>query len=442
MRRTLSGNISTWRCAALGLLIVSALCLAGVQANAQTFADQASDLLRRHNLIKAAEADVVGARERARVALGAWFPNMNLTSFYGHEEQLQPDADNTSLATREFDVTITQLLWDFGAANSTIRTAGLVVVQAEAGLNATRQNILLRAVTAYMNILRSQEVLKFAERSEVNIKRQTELENARVERGAGLSTDVLQAKQQLAGAQARRVLAQGALAVARNTYNTVFGVMPTALSAGDRPVVPASMLPADIDEAVAIALDNNFQLEAVNIGNEIAGEIVDTTRSSQLFPRFEVVGDAKFKNDVSGTQGYKREAVGKVQLSFPFNLGFTAINTLNASKSDHVSALKRYGETRDLVEEQIRNAWQNLITARETAGFLGNQADIVAEFLEQARRERQLGRRSLLDVLTGETQLINASSDAASAKADVDIAGFTLLSIMGQLDIDLITQSP
>ena len=373
------------------------------------------------------------------------------------------------------------MLWDFGATNSTIRTAGLVVVQAEVGLNAARQNILLRAVTAYVNILRSQEVLKFAERSEVNIKRQTELENARVERGAGLSTDVLQAKQQLAGAQARRVLARGALAIARNSYNTVLGTMPTAVSAEDRPVVPVSMIPGDIEEAVAIALDNNFQLEAVNFANEIAGEIVDTTRSSQLFPRFEVVGDAKFKNDVSGTVGYKREAVGKVQLSFPFNLGFTAINTLNASKSDHVSALKRYGETRDLVEEQARNAWQNLITARETAEFLGNQADIVAEFLgirsaargwsetqhrlvkacrrtaaasappspdnrrftflEQARRERQLGRRSLLDVLTGETQLINASSDAASAKADVDIAGFTLLSIMGQLDIDLIMQS-
>ena len=94
------------------LLILSTLCLAGVQANAQTFADEASDLLRRHNLIKAAEADVAGAPERARVALGAWFPNMNLISFYGHEDQIQPNTDNTSLATREFDVTITQLLWD------------------------------------------------------------------------------------------------------------------------------------------------------------------------------------------------------------------------------------------------------------------------------------------------------------------------------------------
>ena len=401
MKRTMSGTNSARGRVTVGLLASLALCLVGLEAGAQTFADRAGDLTSRHNLIKAAEADVAAARERARIALGGWFPNLNLLGFYGHENQVQPDTDNTSLATREFDVSVTQLLWDFGATNSTIRTAGLVIVQAEAGLNAARQDILLRAIVAYLNILRAQEVLKFAVRSEANIKRQTELENARVERGAGLSTDVLQAKQQLAGAQARRVRARGALAVARNSYKTVFGFMPDGISSADRPVLPASMVPQDVDEAVAIALDNNFQLEALNIANEIAGEIVDTTRSSQFFPRLEVVGDVKFKNDVSGTVGYKREAVGKVQLSFPFNLGFTAVNTLNASKSDHVSSLKRYGETRDLVEEQMRNAWQNLITARETAEFLRNQADIVAEFLEQARRERQLGRRSLLDVLTG-----------------------------------------
>lgn len=279
----MSGSNSARGRVTIGLLASFALCLVGVEASAQTFADRADDLLRRHNLIKAAEADVAAARERARVALGGWFPNLNLSSFYGHEHQVQPDADNTSLPTRELDLTVTQLLWDFGATNSTVRTAGLVIVQAEAGLNAARQDILLRAIVAYVNILRAQEVVKFAEQSEANIKRQTELENARVERGAGLSTDVLQAKQQLAGAQARRVRAQGALAVARNSYNTVFGFMPGAISAADRPVVPSSMVPQDIDEAVAIALDNNFQLEAVNISNEIAGEIVETTRSSSYF---------------------------------------------------------------------------------------------------------------------------------------------------------------
>ena len=70
------------------MLASLALCLVGLEAGAQTFADRASDLTSRHNLIKAAEADVAAARERARIALGGWFPNLNLTGFYGHENQV------------------------------------------------------------------------------------------------------------------------------------------------------------------------------------------------------------------------------------------------------------------------------------------------------------------------------------------------------------------
>jgi adhesin transport system outer membrane protein len=35
------------------------------------------------------------------------------------------------------------------------------------------------------------------------------------------------------------------------------------------------------------------------------------------------------------------------------------------------------------------------------------------------RKERRFGRRSLIDVLAGETALINASSDAASAENSI-----------------------
>ncbi|CAK0779291.1 hypothetical protein WCLP8_90002 [uncultured Gammaproteobacteria bacterium] len=45
----------------------------------------------------------------------------------------------------------------------------------------------------------------------------------------------------------------------------------------------------------------------------------------------------------------------------------------------------------------------------------------------QVHDELVLGLRSLIDVLSGETTLINAQSDAASAVADVAIAAFTLL---------------
>ncbi len=131
--------------------------------------------------------------------------------------------------------------------------------------------------------------------------------------------------------------------------------------------------------------------------------------------------------------GGEQDFLSMVQFIYPFNLGFTAVNSLRASKRGADSATGRYVDAKGKVEQQVRDAWDNLNTARENAMLLRNQANIAAEFLTLARKERKLGKRSLLDVLNGETNLVNAESDAASAERDVDIAAFTLLAVMGKL---------
>ena len=59
-------------------------------------------------------------------------------------------------------------------------------------------------------------------------------------------------------------------------------------------------------------------------------------------------------------------------------------------------------------------------------------------FLELARQERKAGNRTLLDVLGGETALINAQADAIAAQIEVLINSYTLLSLMGGLSIESI----
>ena len=69
-------------------------------------------------------------------------------------------------------------------------------------VHLTKQQLLLEGAQAYLNVLKANEKLQYAFRSEESIKKQTGIEESLVERGAGLSSDVLQAKQQLAGARA------------------------------------------------------------------------------------------------------------------------------------------------------------------------------------------------------------------------------------------------
>ena len=415
-----------------GVLLSAFLFAPG--AGAEILSAQIPDLLAGDNLVKAAEADVVSAREQARVALGNWFPNLDVSASYGYESQKPEKAVDTEIVPRELDLTITQLLWDFGSTNATLRSARLTLEQARAVLVASRQNLLLEAVSTYLDVLRAGDVLDFARQSEDNLIRQTGLENALVERGAGFSTDVLQAKVQLAGSSARRVRAEGALQVARNAYREVFGAAPGELSSMKSPTLPLDLLPQDVETAVEGAEKDNPQLLAASIGNAIAREAVKRSRASGFFPKLEGVLETKYKEDVGGTIGDETERLAKVQLTYPFNLGFTAVNTLRAARSSESATRLRYADARDVVEQQARDSWENLRTARENASLLKNQANIAAEFLDFARKERQLGRRSLIDVLAGETALIDASSDAASAEVDVSIAVYTLLNVMGRLE--------
>ena len=155
-------------------------------------------------------------------------------------------------------------------------------------------------------------------------------------------------------------------------------------------------------------------------------------------PLVEASAEANVKKENGGTAGSQQERLIKIEATYSFNLGATAINTLKASKQTHIATTNRYGDTKDATEEAARNAWDNLQTARQNTEHLHLQANIASEFLELARRERQLGNRSLIDVLAGETALINASSDAASADTDVAIAVFGLLNVINAVSVDVV----
>lgn len=398
-------------------------------------------VIDNHDRVRAAEARLTAARNRAREALGDWYPTLGQTLNAGHERQQNDGGDDSSTGFNEYDISLTQLLWDFGSTNAAIDKARLQVEEARYSLIETRQSLILEAVTAYMNLVRARATRDFADESEANIRRQTGLEEALVSLGSGFSTDVLQAKTQLAGAQARRAQNEGALINALNRYKAVFGRMPDDISALGEVPYPSAYLPTSLTQSVDISLETNPALKNAILAADIAVEDVRIAKADNFFPRIEASGERKFKKNVGGTIGSEQETLAKVEMTLDFNLGFTAINTLKASKSDLSASTFTAADTRRNIEEQVRNAWQQLDTARRTASHLNNQANIAAAFLELARNERQLGRRSLIDVLSGETNLINSRSDALSAETDVIIAAYGLLAATGQLNYDIIKRS-
>lgn len=428
--------IGRWRSLRWAVVAAVTLLVVAGPAAGRPLTDVLDELLATNKKIKAAEADMAVANEQVREALGAWFPKLDVTGSYGHERQLKGnDTRDTKVPPREVDLKITQLLWDFGSTNAAIENARLAYEQAKAALTAAEQAVLLEGITAYLDLARRRRLLDFARGSEENIKRQTALEDARVERGRGLPSDVLQAKTQLAGAQARRVRAEGTLQQAVNRYVAVFYKEPDE-EAMTEPRFPADSMPTSLDDVVKAALDDNPGLRRSRLSVTVARNNVVKATADKFAPTLNLNGQSKYENDFDGTLGQKHKQLVKVEMKYSINLGLTAINTIKASEYTFTATENRYGDAADTLVEQARNAWQELLTARENAGHLHNQANIAAEFLDLARKERDLGRRSLIDVLSAETALINASSDAASADTDVALSVYKILNVMGKLTLD------
>ena len=129
-----------------------------------------------------------------------------------------------------------------------------------------------------------------------------------------------------------------------------------------------------------------------------------------------------------------------LSLDWQFDFGMRARFVTEAADQSVASAKEKADYVRIQAIEEGRNAWSGWQSARERVEFLSNQVSMAASFLELARKERELGRRSLLDILNGEIGLINAQSDVTAARIDETIAAYRLMRATGQLSPELFRQ--
>jgi adhesin transport system outer membrane protein len=423
----------------LALTVVLGFVLCSSPALARPFFQLLEEIVSGHDLVKAAEARRDGAKARLSYARGERMPHLEAVANVGPERIDFPGDARTTNEVRDTQrLAARQLLFDFGRSGAGISRAQSGLERAEAELIAVRQEVLLQGVTACLDVLRHRERLRLARESEKRIIEQTGIEETLVTKGAGLASDVLQAKSQLAGARAQLARVEGQLAVARNRFMTVFGLEPTEdlLADLDLPVAPFDRAPSTQADAAAAALESSVEVQVASFNVDMARQDVAGAKAG-YFPRLHLVGEAERQHDDQGIDGTRTEARGMVELTWDVFSGGKQQALTREARSALMDHELRLDDLRKRVEERVAEAWQEMLTTRENARLLRDQAQILEEFLGLAKRERLLGTRSLLDVLNGEVGHLNAQSNAVSAETDRTVALYNLFHAMGKLDLDL-----
>ncbi len=417
--------------------IIVLLALPGT-GSAQGLRHILPELMNQHEQIKAAEANRDAAISILKQARGGWYPSVDLSSDAGKEGIRRTNHSHTSEWRNVQTLRGRQLVTDFGKTSGSIDRAREQVEQAKAELEQARQNVLLDGINAFLQVIKAREQLNYARQSEKNITKQTGMEETLEEKGAGLSSDVLQIKSHLAGARARRVMAQGKLRKARNRFKAVFKRMPTdeEIKGFTLPIKTFDKIPMSLEEVSQKTLDANPEILLARHDIQAAQHDL-TMRKAAYFPTLHLVLEGKRRENDDGASGVRYE--GRAGVEFNYNLlrGGSDVAAVSSARSEIHRLQNIKKNTVDLVEEDAANAWQNLLTSRENHKYLKEQAAISKAFLNLARKERTLGTRSLLDVLDGEINFIQATSQAVAARIDTYKAAYQLYYVMGSLRMDL-----
>ena len=185
-------------------------------------------------------------------------------------------------------VSVSQLLYDFGASGERVDSAELSARAQVWESRVSAEELVLDALTAHFDVVRYQAQFAIAQDNLEQHQQILEDVNARRQGGAGSSADVLRAESRLAEASAQQTSLQGQLAQAQNRYQELFFQVPTGLTLPmfELPEVP--VIEAALDDAITA----NAELQRSLFDTDAAQAEARATQASQL-PRLSAVVEGR-----------------------------------------------------------------------------------------------------------------------------------------------------
>jgi outer membrane protein len=412
---------------------------------ATNLAEVYADAVENDPTIAAAEANYRANREAVPLARAGYLPSISIS---GNTDQVNREFPKTTRPEENFNQyayrgELRQPLINANAWFS-LRSAAATVNQAEAQYRAAEQDLVLRVVTAYTDILRADDLVDSTRAEVAAVKRQLEQVQQRFEVGLVAITDVLESRATYDNAVARLIQAEGDNDIFFESLRLLTDeIYPRIEKFSDElPIVMPE--PADPDEWVRVALESNLQVEAARQGLVAARRNVRAVRSNRL-PTVD--GVASYSHSVQGGLNFfnfdapnQDTIIDITTYALQWQLPLYQGGQIGASVRQ---ARAREDEAQFLVDGQVRTVnrdVRNLMVAIRTdvsrVQARQRAIDSAESALEATETGYEVGTRNIVDVLLAQQRLYQSQFDYAQARYQYVLDMIQLKQAAGVLDGD------
>jgi outer membrane protein, adhesin transport system len=420
----------------LSLGMVSAnLLFNGSVATAQTLQEAIHQILQTHPEVRSVAYNRLGRDEEVRQAQSGYLPTLNFTAGTGWQDVQEPLDD--TLYPQQYTLSLRQNVFAGLATINEVDRQKSRVRSAAYRLGGTSENVALRTTEVYLNVLRRQELLRLSEENLETHLRIADQIKMRSESGVASKADSDQVMGRVSLAQANVVATKTNLLDAHSNYLSVVGNLPKDLQ---RPTPPTSLLPSSIEEAEQAALKQHPTLKSADADLEARHQQYDVAKAPYL-PVIDIEVDQNWQDDLD-TEGKDASLLAMIRLRYNLFNGFK--DQARRAETAHLISEAREirNNTHRQVVESIRLSWMAYQAAQQRIDYLKQRVTATSETAVSYTKQFNLGKRTLLDVLDTEAEVIDAKQALVEAEFNGLYSQYRILNGLGMLAKSLDLQWP
>lgn len=408
---------------------LSLLILSPAKLFAETHFMQVLAYVYQHDPRLAAEREALKALDQqVAVAYSGFRPNAFGEIDYGRRRSEIDDSGYVSGTTRTSSVVIEEQLFNGFGTQAKYDAAKARVEAGRSRLILKEEQVLLEAVSAYLNLAEKQRLLELNFTNKRNIHTQFRGATRRFETGDGTRTEVAQSESRLAEAESSLAAAQADWEKAYVAFERSTGVGADAI---DFPELTGA-LPATPQEARERALA--APEIALSVNEEETGTHEVDVASASIWPTLSLRGSlGEEEGTTAAGDSTVREQRITLNLRVPLYQGGAEYARVRAAKNNRQRLEYEVRDTERAAAERALQLWYAYQASARIIETSKKSAESAAHALKGVEAERREGLRTLIDVLDAQSELLARQTSQVRAEKNYRQDAYRLLAAIGGL---------
>lgn len=407
-----------------------------VTLNAQDLKTTISEVLSTSPIILERLNNYASTQEDINVAQAGYYPSLDLKLGAGMEKterRLQAGANpNQSYDFKVYQNSLSYTHNFFNGFSTTYQVKEQEYKTLSSAYSYVEKvnNTSFNMVNTYLEVMKNQELLRTAQEN-VRIDEQIFTKVSKLYK-AGLTTlsEVSKIESSLALAESNLIVQENTVLDVSYNLQRVLGreLTPSKMS---KPILDVA-LPKTQEEARDFALKNNPSLLVSEFNIRLA-QATSQEKKSPFYPSLDVEVSQAMNKNLSGVQGEDDRFRAMAYVSFNLFRGFADSAALQKSKTQIRQENEIKNSLKRQITERLNLSWAANKKLSQQLVHLVKYKDFSKKTLTLYSKEYDLGRRSLLDLLSAQNDFIKAQAQIISTEYGLLYAKYRILDAMGIL---------